>query len=94
MYCRGVGGGQGQGWGWRLGEGLYILYLSIILHTNVDHSSFYQLVCSDCLLLTIVLRLFYLTATEVSDERKSPVFLHHHDWDWGGLIVTTSYCSL
>ena len=74
------------------GEGPYVLYLSIILHTNVDHSSFYQLVCSDCLLLTIVLRLFYLTATEVSDERKSPVFLHHHDW--GGLIVTTSYCSL
>ena len=59
------------------------LYLSI-LHTNanVDHSSFYQLVCCYCLLLTIVLRLFYLTAAEVSDERKSPVFLHHHDWDW------------
>ena len=92
MYCRGVGGGQGQGWGWGREEGPYILYLSIILHTNVDHSSFYQLVCSDCLLLTIVLRLFHLTATEVSDERKSPVFLHHHDW--GGLIVTTSYCSL
>ena len=54
-----------------------------ILHTNVDHSSFYQLVCCYCLLLTIVLRLFYLTAAEVADEPQSPVFLHHHGWDWG-----------